>query len=112
MDCHTRSLHFTLPSANRTPQEVESWRKKDPRRGITQYPIEQRLLAEADEERIEAEVKAIVDTAAKAAEAAATPEPASAYRKVFARPLRTIPGAPDGAEIGRASCRGRVCRYV
>ena len=49
----------------RTPQEVEAWRKKDPLRRITQYLIEQRLLSEADEERIEAEVKAEVDAAAK-----------------------------------------------
>jgi 2-oxoisovalerate dehydrogenase E1 component len=81
----------------RTPQEVEAWRKKDPLRRITQYLIEQRLLSEADEERIEAEVKAEVDAAAKSAEASAAPEPRTAYSKVFARPLRPTPGAPDGA---------------
>jgi 2-oxoisovalerate dehydrogenase E1 component len=81
----------------RTPQEVEAWRKKDPLRRITQYLIEQRLLSEADEERIEAEVKAEVDGAAKRAEAAAAPAPATAYTKVFARPLRPVPGAPVGA---------------
>jgi 2-oxoisovalerate dehydrogenase E1 component len=81
----------------RTPQEVEAWRKKDPLRRITQYLIEQRLLSEADEERIEAEVKAEVDGAAKAAEAASSPEPRTAYSRVFARPLRPTPGAPDGA---------------
>jgi len=81
----------------RTPQEVEAWRKKDPLRRITQYLIEQRLLSEADEERIEAEVKATVDAGAKAAEAAASPEGRTAYTKVFARPLRPVPGAPDGA---------------
>jgi 2-oxoisovalerate dehydrogenase E1 component len=81
----------------RTPQEVEAWRKKDPLRRITQYLIEQRLLSEADEERIETEVKTEVDRAAKAAEAAASPEPRSAYTKVFARPIHPVPGAPDGA---------------
>jgi 2-oxoisovalerate dehydrogenase E1 component len=81
----------------RTPQEVEAWRKKDPLRRITQYLIEQRLLSEADEERIEAEVKAEVDRAAKAAEAAAPPDPATAYARVFAQPMRPVPGAPDGA---------------
>ena len=81
----------------RTPQEVEAWRKKDPLRRITQYLIEQRLLSEADEERIEGEVKEEVDRAAKAAEAAAAPEPRTAYSKVFARPLRPVPGAPEGA---------------
>jgi 2-oxoisovalerate dehydrogenase E1 component len=81
----------------RTPQEVEAWRKKDPLRRITQYLIEQRLLSEADEERIESEVKAEVDGAAKTAEAAAPPDPATAYTKVFAQPLRPVPGAPEGA---------------
>lgn len=81
----------------RTPQEVEAWRKKDPLRRITQYLIEQRLLSEADEERIESEVRALVDAAAKAAEAAAPPDAATAFRKVFARPLRPVPGAPEGA---------------
>ncbi len=81
----------------RTTQEVEAWRKKDPLVRITQYCIEQRLLAEADEERIEAEVKAEVDDAAKRAEDAPLAEPQSAYRKVFARPVRPLVGAPDGA---------------
>ena len=81
----------------RTPQEVEAWRKKDPLRRITQYLIEQRLLTEADEERIESEVKAEVDSAAKRAEASAAPDPATAYSKVFARPLRPTPGAPADA---------------
>jgi 2-oxoisovalerate dehydrogenase E1 component len=80
----------------RTPQEVEAWRKKDPLRRITQYLIEQRLLSEADEERIEAEVKESVDAAAKAADASPQPDPKSAYTKVFARPLRPTPGAPQG----------------
>ena len=81
----------------RTPQEVEAWRKKDPLRRITQYLIEERLLSEADEEKMEAEVKATVDAAAKVAEAAANPEPRSAYTKVFAHAIRPVPGAPDGA---------------
>jgi 2-oxoisovalerate dehydrogenase E1 component len=75
----------------RTPQEVEAWRKKDPLRRITQYCIEQRLLSEAEEERIEAEVKATVNDAAKAAEAAAAPDPATATLRVWARPITTRP---------------------
>ncbi len=41
-------------------------------------------------------MKAEVDRAAKAAEAAASPEPRTAYTKVFAQPLRPVPGAPVG----------------
>jgi 2-oxoisovalerate dehydrogenase E1 component len=87
----------------RTPQEVEAWRKKDPLRRITQYLIEQRLLSEADEDRIESEVKTEVDRAAKAAEAAASPEPRTAYSKVFARPIHRVPGAPQQAEEERTA---------
>ena len=81
----------------RTSEEVEAWRKKDPLRQMKQYLIEQRLLSEADEDRLEAEVKAEVDEAAKRAEAQPFPEPADAYTKVFARPLRPLRGVPDGA---------------
>ncbi|MGK2947018.1 MAG: alpha-ketoacid dehydrogenase subunit alpha/beta [Acidimicrobiales bacterium] len=87
----------------RTPQEVEAWRKKDPLRRITQYLIEQRLLSEAEEDRIETEVKEEVDRAAKAAEAAAVPEARTAYTKVFARPIHRTPGAPDDLDEERTA---------
>ena len=82
----------------RTAEEVEAWRKKDPLRQFRQYLIEQRLLPEADEVAIEAELKAEVDAAAKRAEAQPFPEPASATRGVFARPVRPVRGAPAGAD--------------
>jgi len=101
VECKTyRYLAHTSDDDDRTyrsAQEVEAWRKKDPLRRITQHLIEQRLLSEADEERIEAEVRATVDAATKTAEAAPSPEPTSAYTKVFAHPLRPVPGAPPGA---------------
>lgn len=87
----------------RTPQEVEAWRKKDPLRRITQYLIEQRLLSEAEEDRIETEVKEEVDRAAKAAEAAALPGARTAYTKVFARPIHRTPGAPDDLDEERTA---------
>ncbi|CAN5717124.1 dehydrogenase E1 component subunit alpha/beta [soil metagenome] len=81
----------------RTPEEVEAWRKKDPLRQFQQYLIEQRLLSEADEVEIDAEVKAEVDQAAKRAEALPFPEPDTAATKVFARPLaRPVPATPAG----------------
>ncbi|HJR26207.1 MAG TPA: thiamine pyrophosphate-dependent enzyme [Acidimicrobiales bacterium] len=83
----------------RTTQEVEAWRKKDPLRRITQYCIEQRLLTETEEERVEAEVKELVDHAAKAAEAADPPDPATATLRVFARPIEARP-EPDPAPHG------------
>ena len=72
----------------RTAQEVETWRKKDPLQRLRQYLIEQRLLPEAVEAEITEGVRAEVDDAARRAEAAAAPEAASAFTKVFARPLR------------------------
>ena len=81
----------------RTPQEVEAWRKKDPLNRIKQYLIEQRLLPEAREIEIDAEVKATVDDAVARAEAAAAPEAEAAFTKVWARPVRPLPGAPKGA---------------
>ena len=80
----------------RTPQEVEAWRKRDPLQRMKQYIIEQRLLSEAREEEIDAEVRAEVDEASRQAEAARPAEPAEAFTRVYARPLRPIPGVPDG----------------
>ncbi|HMJ77722.1 MAG TPA: thiamine pyrophosphate-dependent enzyme [Iamia sp.] len=82
----------------RTAEEVEAWRKKDPLRQFRQYLIEQRLLPEADEVAIEAELKAEVDDAAKRAEAMPFPAPETATTKVFARPLRPMRGAPAGTD--------------
>src|SRR5206468_2396600 len=78
----------------RTPQEVEAWRKKDPFQRLKQYLIEQRLLTEAQEAELEQEVAAEIEEAVKSAEASPAPEPVDAFRKVFARPLRPIPGVP------------------
>jgi len=78
----------------RTPQEVEAWRKKDPFQRLKQYLIEQRLLSEAHEAELESEVTAEIEEAVKAAEASAPPEPAAAFRKVFALPLRPVAGVP------------------
>jgi 2-oxoisovalerate dehydrogenase E1 component len=78
----------------RTPQEVEAWRKKDPFQRLKQYLIEQRLLTEAQEAELESEVTAEIEEALKSAEASPAPEPAVAFQKVFARPLRPVPGVP------------------
>src|SRR5438270_193889 len=81
----------------RTAQEVEAWRKKDPLQRMKQYVIEQRLLSERDEERLEEEVKAEIDEAAHRAEAAAGATGAEAFTKVFARPILRRPEVPAAA---------------
>ena len=78
----------------RTPQEVEAWRKKDPFQRLKQYLIEQRLLTEAQEAQLESEVTAEIEEALKGAEASPAPEAPVAFQKVFARPLRPVPGVP------------------
>jgi 2-oxoisovalerate dehydrogenase E1 component len=79
----------------RAPEEVEAWRKKDPLQRLKQYLIEQRLLPEGLEAEIEAEIEAEVARAVEEAEGAPDPEPADAFRRVYARPLRPIPGVPE-----------------
>jgi 2-oxoisovalerate dehydrogenase E1 component len=79
----------------RTPQEVEAWRKKDPFQRLKQYLIEQRLLTEAQEAELESEVTAEIEEAVRGAEASPAPEPPAAFQKVFARPLRPVPGVPE-----------------
>ncbi len=81
----------------RTPEEVEAWRKKDPLNRIKQYLIEQRILPEDREKEIDAEIKATVDDAIARAEAAAAPAASDAFTRVWARPLRPLPGAPAGS---------------
>jgi pyruvate/2-oxoglutarate/acetoin dehydrogenase E1 component len=78
----------------RTPQEVEAWRKKDPFQRLKQYLIEQRLLTESQEAELESEITAEIEEAVRGAEASAAPEPPAAFQKVFARPLRPVPGVP------------------
>ncbi|HYT38047.1 MAG TPA: thiamine pyrophosphate-dependent enzyme, partial [Acidimicrobiia bacterium] len=78
----------------RTPQEVEAWRKKDPFQRLKQYLIEQRLLTEAQEAELESEVTAEIEEAVRGAEASPAPEAPAAFQKVFARPLRPVPGVP------------------
>lgn len=75
--------------------EVEAWRKKDPLKRLRQDLIESRLLPSALEAEIADSVDAEVATALAEAEAALEPEPAAAYAKVYALPLRAAaPGGP------------------
>src|SRR5205814_6459589 len=98
IECKTyRYLSHTSDDDDRTyrmPQEVEAWRKKDPFQRLKQYLIEQRLLTESQEAQLEQEVAAEIEEAVKSAEASPAPEPPAAFQKVFARPLRPIPGVP------------------
>ncbi|MGH9024369.1 MAG: alpha-ketoacid dehydrogenase subunit alpha/beta, partial [Acidimicrobiia bacterium] len=78
----------------RSAREVEAWRKKDPLQRLRQYLIEQRLLPERVEAELEEGVTAEIEGALRRAEAAPYPAPGEAFTRVFARPLRPIPGTP------------------
>ena len=81
----------------RTPQEVEAWRKKDPLRRIKQYLIEQRLLSEADEERDRGRGEGRGRRRRQAGRGRRRPRAGRPpTRKVFARPLRPLPGRARG----------------
>jgi 2-oxoisovalerate dehydrogenase E1 component len=102
VECKTyRYLAHTSDDDDRTyrsPEEVEAWRKKDPLNSMRQYLIEQRLLPEADEEALLASVRAEIDEALAAAEAARDPDPDEALTRVFARPLAPLPGVASGGD--------------
>jgi len=102
VECKTyRYLAHTSDDDDRTyrsPEEVEAWRKKDPLNGMRQYLIEQRLLPEAAEAELLAGVKAEIDEALAAAEAAPDPEPDAALTRIWARPLAPLPGVASGGD--------------
>ncbi|TML42802.1 MAG: alpha-ketoacid dehydrogenase subunit beta [Actinobacteria bacterium] len=64
---------------------------------MKQYLIEQRLLSERREEQLEQEVRDEVEEAVARAEAAAPPPASDAFTRVWARPVRPVAGAPEGA---------------
>ena len=67
----------------RTREEVEAWRKRDPLQTLGRYLIEQRLLDEVTQRRIEQEV---TDELARAVEAAeSSPDPDDPMGGVYAR---------------------------
>ena len=69
----------------RTREEVEQWRRRDPVAQLRVYLIEQRLLSEADDERLETEIAAIVKNAVDAADAA--PDPDDPFSNVYLNPI-------------------------
>jgi pyruvate/2-oxoglutarate/acetoin dehydrogenase E1 component len=87
----------------RSREEVEDWRRHDPVVTLKQYLIEERLLTEADEVRIEQEVLAAVAAAVEEAEKAAAPD--DPYSHVYAKVIEpglavTFPDPqPQGPEV-------------
>ncbi|MEX2322274.1 MAG: thiamine pyrophosphate-dependent enzyme [Acidimicrobiia bacterium] len=87
----------------RSAEEVEHWRRRDPIGILKQYLIEQRLLDQETEERLEGEVTAEVSKAVEVAEAA--DDPTDPFSWVYANPIEndspaeSVEAAPSGDEV-------------
>jgi 2-oxoisovalerate dehydrogenase E1 component len=100
----------------RSRDEVERWRKKDPVGRLKQYLIESRMLTEAEEEDIDAEVVDILAEAVEEAESAPNPdEPTS---RVYARVIDPLPAAihpeptPQGETVNLITAINRALHEV
>ena len=96
----------------RSVQEVEEWRKRDPIAILRQYLIESRLLDQAAEDAIEAEVTGEIAGAVERAAAAADPE--DALGMVYAAPIENtraserVEPPPAGEEVNLVTAINRA----
>ena len=86
----------------RTPEEVETWRKRDPVAWLRQYLIESRLLTEAQEEELDGEVIDLLAEAVEQAEAA--PSPDEPLARVYAKVIEPGPAVtePEPVPVGES----------
>jgi len=70
----------------RSEEEVEEWKRKDSIRRLRTYLIERGILTEDGANKIEEEVKKMVEEAVKYAEESPWPEPEEALKDVFVSP--------------------------
>ncbi|MGH3650436.1 MAG: alpha-ketoacid dehydrogenase subunit alpha/beta [Acidimicrobiia bacterium] len=110
---HTSDDNDTL---YRSREEVERWRKKDPVEKLKTYLIEHRLLTEAKESEIDAEV---VDLLARAvAEAEAAPKPDEPTTRVYAKVIEPGPAVtepdpiPEGERINLITAINRTLHEI
>lgn len=64
---------ITDPGSYRTREEVEEWRKRDPIPNFARYLLENEIVTQADLDAIDAEVRAIVQEAARFADESPDP---------------------------------------
>ena len=77
----------------RTPEEVESWRKRDPVAWLRQYLIENRLLTEIEEADLDGRVVSLLVEAVELAEAA--PNPDEPLTRVYAKVIEPGPAVTE-----------------
>lgn len=78
----------------RSTEEVDAWRQKDPVPRLRRYLLDNDLSTLDEVETLEAQIRDEVRQAARQAIGAPGPDPASAFTKVYARPLRPTPTMP------------------
>ncbi len=88
----------------RSPEEVQGWRERDPLPRLRRYLLGRGLLSADAADALDVGVRAEIEEAPRRAEAAAPPAAETAYRRVYARPLRPTPGVPP--ELDEAPRRG------
>ena len=84
----------------RSPEEVQEWRERDPLPRLRRYLVGRGILTSEATEAMEIEVRVEIDEAARRAESAPAPRPETAFRRVYARPLRRTPGVPPELDEG------------
>jgi 2-oxoisovalerate dehydrogenase E1 component len=100
----------------RTREEVELWRRKDPLPSFRQYLVEQRVLTEAAETKLESEVTSLINNAVAAAES--SPDPTDATGHVYANPIVpsvpavTVEPVPVGEEVNLITAINRTLHYA
>jgi len=77
----------------RSREEVELWRRKDPIPKLRQYLVEQRILSDALEREIDAEVTETIAAAVKSAET--SPDPTDPLSHVYVNPIEPVTGATE-----------------
>jgi 2-oxoisovalerate dehydrogenase E1 component len=87
---HTSDDNDTL---YRSREEVETWRKRDPVARVRQYLIENRLLTEAEEDRIDNDV--IETLAASVEKAESAPNPDEPTSRVYAKVIEPGPAVTE-----------------
>ncbi len=87
----------------RSAEEVQMWRRHDPLQVLHQYLVENRLLDQTAEDKLESEISEQISQAVTAAEAA--PDPTDAFSAVYAKPIEpAIPAmavepVPEGEQV-------------
>jgi len=81
---HSEGVPDVAHADPRSPEELEAWKKRDPIKLFGEALLSQNVLSQADLDRIDAEVKAEVETAEKAAVESPVLDPAILETLVYA----------------------------